>query len=96
MHLFQVNLKMKMTYRTLPYSEDDDVQESEGGFTESGESPKSNHQSRTQWDDNCPWSEWYSAEDPLRGNGVAEEINNCIFYYQIWSELIRGSDIRPI
>ena len=87
---------MKMTYRTLPYSEDDDVQESEGGFTESGESPKSNHQSRTQWDDNCPWSEWYSAEDPLRGNGVAEEINNCIFYYQIWSELIRGSDIRPI
>ncbi|XP_015077018.1 rab3 GTPase-activating protein catalytic subunit isoform X1 [Solanum pennellii] len=67
MHLFQVNLKMKMTYRTLPYSEDDDVQESEGGFTESGESPKSNHQSRTQWDDNCPWSEWYSAEDPLRG-----------------------------
>ncbi|TMW96499.1 hypothetical protein EJD97_007259 [Solanum chilense] len=67
MHLFQVNLKMKMTYRTLPYSEDDDIQESEGGFTESGESPKGNHQSRTQWDDNCPWSEWYSAEDPLRG-----------------------------
>ncbi|XP_059300666.1 uncharacterized protein LOC132052939 isoform X1 [Lycium ferocissimum] len=67
MHLFQVNLKMKLTYRTLPYGEDDDVQEPEGGFTESGESPKTNHQIRKQWDDNCPWSEWYSAEDPLRG-----------------------------
>ncbi|KAM3231761.1 rab3 GTPase-activating protein catalytic subunit isoform X3 [Capsicum chacoense] len=66
-HLFQVNLKMKLTYRTLPYGEDDDVRELEGGLTESGESPKSNHQNRTQWDDNCPWSEWYSAEDPLRG-----------------------------
>ncbi|PHT46698.1 hypothetical protein CQW23_15856 [Capsicum baccatum] len=62
-----VNLKMKLTYRTLPYGEDDDVRELEGGLTESGESPKSNHQNRTQWDDNCPWSEWYSAEDPLRG-----------------------------
>ncbi|KAJ8559459.1 hypothetical protein K7X08_003517 [Anisodus acutangulus] len=67
MHLFQVNLKMKLTYRTLPFGEDDDVQEPEGGFSESGESPKSNHQNKTQWDDNCPWSEWYSAEDPLRG-----------------------------
>uniref|UniRef100_A0A803LCV6 Rab3 GTPase-activating protein catalytic subunit n=1 Tax=Chenopodium quinoa TaxID=63459 RepID=A0A803LCV6_CHEQI len=22
---------------------------------------------RSQWDDDCPWSEWYSAEDPVKG-----------------------------
>jgi len=24
--------------------------------------------SGTQWDDDCSWSEWYSAEDPVKGN----------------------------
>jgi Rab3 GTPase-activating protein catalytic subunit len=23
---------------------------------------------RKQWDDDCPWAEWYSAEDPVKGN----------------------------
>lgn len=83
-HLFQVNLKMKLTYRTLPYSEDDDLLVPEGGFTESGESPKSNRQSRTQWDDNCPWSEWYSAEDPLRGFELLT----------VWSEKVIESSLE--
>lgn len=96
-HLFQVNLKMKLTYRTLPYGEDDDVRELEGGLTESGESPKSNHQNRTQWDDNCPWSEWYSAEDPLRGIMLLRRsITVSTIFHTI--RLVRahqGSDIRP-
>ncbi|XP_016450240.2 uncharacterized protein LOC107775079 isoform X2 [Nicotiana tabacum] len=67
MHLFQVNLKMNLTYRTVPYDEDFDVQEPEGGITEAGGSPKSKHHNRKPWDDDCPWSEWYSAEDPVKG-----------------------------
>lgn len=97
MHLFQVNLKMNLTYRTVPYDEDFDVQEPEGGITEAGGSPKSKHHNRKPWDDDCPWSEWYSAEDPVKGNYVSES-NNCINYiscYRILSELIRGSDMRP-
>lgn len=74
MHLFQVNLKMKLTYRTLPYDEDSDVQEPEGGITEAGGSPKSKHHNRKPWDDDCPWSEWYSAEDPVKGNYVSERV----------------------
>ncbi|XP_019250379.1 PREDICTED: rab3 GTPase-activating protein catalytic subunit isoform X1 [Nicotiana attenuata] len=66
-HLFEVSFKMKLTYCTLPYDEDDDVQEPEAGSTESGGSPKSNHHNKSQWDDDCPWSEWYSSEDPVRG-----------------------------
>lgn len=73
---------MKLTYCTLPYDEDDDddVQEPEAGSTESGGSPKSNHHNKSQWDDDCPWSEWYSSEDPVRGNYIAEDANSCMSF----------------
>ncbi|XP_030505393.2 uncharacterized protein LOC115720380 [Cannabis sativa] len=67
-HLFKVHFTMKLTYRTLPNDEDDnDVQEKDVEDTQDGFSPRGDTRSRTQWDDNCPWSEWYSAEDPIKG-----------------------------
>ncbi|XP_019225677.1 PREDICTED: rab3 GTPase-activating protein catalytic subunit-like isoform X4 [Nicotiana attenuata] len=84
MHLFQVNLKMKLTYRTLPYDEDFDVQEPEGGITEPGGSPKSKYHNRKPWDDDCPWSEWYSAEDPVKGFELLT----------VWSEKAIGSSLE--
>lgn len=67
-HLFKVHFTMKLTYRTLPNDEDDDgVQENDADITEAGGSSRSETHNRTQWDDDCPWSEWYSAEDPIKG-----------------------------
>ncbi|PON59887.1 Rab3 GTPase-activating protein catalytic subunit [Parasponia andersonii] len=67
-HLFKVHFTMKLTYRTVPNDEDDnDVQENEVEFTQAGSSPRGDIRNRTQWDDDCPWSEWYSAEDPIKG-----------------------------
>jgi Rab3 GTPase-activating protein catalytic subunit len=59
MHLFKVNFTMKLTYKTLPYEDDEQITET----TESGGEGRK----KTQWDDDCPWSEWYSAEDPVKG-----------------------------
>ncbi|CAL5426905.1 unnamed protein product [Camellia sinensis] len=66
MHLFKVHFRMKLTYKTLPY-DDDEVQEIDVESTESGENPRGDIRNKTQWDDDCPWSEWYSAEDPVKG-----------------------------
>ncbi|KAM7258011.1 hypothetical protein ACFE04_013752 [Oxalis oulophora] len=67
MQLFKVHFFMKLTYRTLPFEDDIDVQ---GTDTENigsrGNSGNDTH-SKTQWDDDCPWSEWYSADDPVKG-----------------------------
>lgn len=68
-HHFKVNFTMKLTYRTLIYDADAD-EEVRGADTvthESGENPGSGNHFKTQWDDDCPWSEWYSAEDPVKG-----------------------------
>lgn len=68
--LFKVHFTMKLTYRTPPYDDDDDIQGGESEITESdGNSEVDNH-SKTQWDDDCPWSEWYTAEDPIKGRLV--------------------------
>ncbi|KAG6680989.1 hypothetical protein I3842_13G070500 [Carya illinoinensis] len=66
-HLFKVNFTMKLTYRTIPYDDDHDLQGTDAEITEPGGSPGSDTHNRVQWDDDCPWSEWYSAEDPIKG-----------------------------
>ncbi|XP_065639114.1 uncharacterized protein LOC112040722 isoform X2 [Quercus suber] len=75
-HLFKVHFTMKLTYRTLSFDDDNDVQETDDEMTESEGNPASDIHSKAQWDDDCPWSEWYSAEDPVKGFEVIA----------IWSE----------
>ena len=68
MHLFKVHLIMKLTYRTLPNdNDDDDIQEADAENAESEATPGSDNRNRKLWDDDCPWSEWYSAKDPVKG-----------------------------
>uniref|UniRef100_A0A7C9DLH1 Rab3 GTPase-activating protein catalytic subunit n=1 Tax=Opuntia streptacantha TaxID=393608 RepID=A0A7C9DLH1_OPUST len=68
MHLFRVQFTMKLTYRTLPYDEDDDAMPAtEDKNTESAEVVRADCHHRSRWDDDCPWSEWYSADDPVKG-----------------------------
>lgn len=69
MHLFKVNFKMKLTYKSLPIDDEDDIEEIDAEVGSDG-SPKSNSRSKTQWDDYCPWSEWYTAEDPIKGKFI--------------------------
>ncbi|KAK9940853.1 hypothetical protein M0R45_017493 [Rubus argutus] len=66
MHIFKVHFTMKLTYRSLPH-DDDDVQGADADITEAGDDLGGDIPNRTQWDDDCPWSEWYSAEDPVKG-----------------------------
>ncbi|KMT05404.1 hypothetical protein BVRB_7g175320 isoform C [Beta vulgaris subsp. vulgaris] len=68
MHLYRVQYTMKLTYRSLPYDDEDDyMQEAEAENVESSAGGKGELHQRSQWDDDCPWSEWYSAEDPVKG-----------------------------
>ncbi|MED6179625.1 hypothetical protein PIB30_002450 [Stylosanthes scabra] len=57
-HNFKVQFTMKLTYKTLPW--DDDYMKGFNG-EKSGEKSIGIH-----WDDDCSWSEWYSAEDPVK------------------------------
>lgn len=80
-HLFKVHFTMKLTYRTLSFDDDNDVQETDAEMTESGDNPASDIHSKAQWDDDCPWSEWYSAEDPVKGTSCLEYfIHACILF----------------
>ncbi|GAB4860236.1 hypothetical protein Ancab_011715 [Ancistrocladus abbreviatus] len=68
MHLFKVQFTMKLTYKTLlPNDDDDYMQGADGGNSEISGDVGADHRHKTQWDDGCPWSEWYSAEDPIKG-----------------------------
>ncbi|KAF8721400.1 hypothetical protein HU200_023112 [Digitaria exilis] len=61
----KVHFSMKLTYRTPEYDYDNETLDSEA--TESlVENEVVNHPKK-QWDDDCPWAEWYSAEDPVKG-----------------------------
>ncbi|KAI3993514.1 hypothetical protein MKX01_002527 [Papaver californicum] len=62
-----VYFTMKLTYRTPPDYDDIVMQGIDSEMTESEENPESNIRSKIQWDDDCPWTEWYSAEDPIKG-----------------------------
>ncbi|XP_077243416.1 rab3 GTPase-activating protein catalytic protein [Tasmannia lanceolata] len=66
-NFFNVHFTMKLTYRTPPRNEDDDIQGGEFEVTEAEGNSESNTRNKTQWDDDCPWTEWYSAEDPVKG-----------------------------
>lgn len=58
---------MKLTYKTLPYDDDSEAVKSEFEIDESGNDNGVDKRNKLQWDDDCPWSEWYTAEDPLKG-----------------------------
>ncbi|KAB2050581.1 hypothetical protein ES319_A13G256200v1 [Gossypium barbadense] len=67
-HLFKVYLMMKLTYRTLPNDDENDgIQDADAENAESEKMPDGGNLNRKHWDDDCPWSEWYSAEDPVKG-----------------------------
>lgn len=76
MHVFKVRFTMKLTYKTLPYDDDDDTRGEDVENTESTDFPGGESGNRTQWDDDCPWSEWYSAEDLVKG-----DIHIFIFFF---------------
>ncbi|XP_020205656.1 rab3 GTPase-activating protein catalytic subunit isoform X3 [Cajanus cajan] len=65
-HLFKVQLTMKLTYRMLPY-DDNNIKGIDTQNTKCEEILTSETSSETLWDKDCPWSEWYSAEDPVKG-----------------------------
>ncbi|XP_015579317.1 rab3 GTPase-activating protein catalytic subunit isoform X2 [Ricinus communis] len=70
MRLFKVHFTMKSTYRTILNDDDDsDIQSPAAEIEESRRNPSGDADTRnaSQWDDDCPWSEWYSAEDPVKG-----------------------------
>ncbi|KAG8380588.1 hypothetical protein BUALT_Bualt06G0031100 [Buddleja alternifolia] len=83
MHYFKVHFKMKLTYRTPAYDDEDEMQEADADITESDENSESQTHLKKQWDDDCPWSEWYSAEDPVKGFDLIT----------IWSELRAESSL---
>lgn len=84
MDIFKVHFTMKLTYRTLPYDDDVDIQGADVEITESGENPGGDTHIKTQWDDDCPWSEWYSVEDPIKGFELIS----------IWSEKMIESSLE--
>lgn len=59
---------MRLTYRTPTYDDEDEVHEADAGVTESGGNAEGEARNKTQWDDDCPWSEWYTTDDPVKGN----------------------------
>lgn len=61
----KVHFSMKLSYKTPEYDHDNETLDSEA--TEPlTENEVVNHP-RKLWDDDCPWAEWYSAEDPVKG-----------------------------
>ncbi|KAK3151332.1 hypothetical protein QOZ80_3AG0244510 [Eleusine coracana subsp. coracana] len=61
----KVQFSMKLTYRTPEYDYDNETLDSEA--TESLTENEVPSHPRKQWDDDCPWAEWYSAVDPVEG-----------------------------
>ncbi|XP_052185532.1 uncharacterized protein LOC127797071 isoform X2 [Diospyros lotus] len=66
-HPFKVYFRMKLTYKTIPYDDDNDEVQQATEISESGANSGGDIRNKTQWDDDCPWSEWYSGEDPIKG-----------------------------
>ena len=62
----KVHFSMKLTYRTPEYDYDNETLDSEAAESLT-ENEVASHPKK-QWDDDCPWAEWYSAEDPVKGN----------------------------
>ncbi|KAK7250977.1 hypothetical protein RIF29_33794 [Crotalaria pallida] len=64
--LFKVQFAMKLTYRTLPY-DDNNIEDVDAHNAKSGENLTAETSNGTLWDNDCSWSEWCSAEDPVKG-----------------------------
>ncbi|KAG6469897.1 hypothetical protein ZIOFF_070830 [Zingiber officinale] len=62
---FKVQFAMKLTYRTPPYESDDEIASIDPEDNESTKDTVILNHTKTQWDEDCPWTEWYSAEDPV-------------------------------
>ncbi|KAF9593371.1 hypothetical protein IFM89_022070 [Coptis chinensis] len=80
---FMVQFTMKLTYRTPPNDEEDDVNGGDSEINESGDNPENGTHFRAQWDDDCPWAEWYSSEDPIKGEFilVVSLSPNCVMVF---------------
>ncbi|KAL0401695.1 UNVERIFIED_CONTAM: Rab3 GTPase-activating protein catalytic subunit [Sesamum latifolium] len=79
----RVHFKTKLTYRTLTYEDEDEAEGADADISVTGEIFESEAPGRMQWDDDCPWSEWYSAEDPVKGFELLA----------IWSERVAESSL---
>ncbi|XP_023522736.1 rab3 GTPase-activating protein catalytic subunit isoform X3 [Cucurbita pepo subsp. pepo] len=66
MNLFKVHFTMKLTFKIL-LSDDDDIRRDDAEMAESVYESAVGTSGKGQWDDDCPWSEWYSSEDPVKG-----------------------------
>ncbi|CAJ1970667.1 unnamed protein product [Sphenostylis stenocarpa] len=64
--LYELFVSKFLTYKMLPY-DDDNITAIDAQNTNSGESLICEAPNETLWDNACPWSEWYSAEDPVKG-----------------------------
>lgn len=69
LHHFRAHFTMKLTYRHLTYDADvdEEVLGADAITSDPDENTGSDNHFKTLWDDDCPWSEWYSAEDPVKG-----------------------------
>lgn len=87
MHHFEVHFKMKLTYRTPICDDEDEFQEPDADITGSSENLEKESHGKTQWDDDSPWSKWYSAEDPVKGERLLliNSINLLWLQGQWWS-----------
>ncbi|KAL0533542.1 hypothetical protein IC582_027576 [Cucumis melo] len=65
-NFFKVHFTMKLTFRIL-LSDDDDIRRADADMSESAQENAVGTHGKVQWDDDCPWSEWYSSEDPVKG-----------------------------
>ncbi|XP_011101652.1 rab3 GTPase-activating protein catalytic subunit isoform X2 [Sesamum indicum] len=83
MHHFEVHFKLKLTYRTPTYDDEDELQEPNIDDRGSSENIETDTHGKTQWDDDCPWSKWYSAEDLVKGFQLLA----------IWSEITAESSL---
>lgn len=62
---------MRLSYETPLYDYDqEEILESEIDDSVETETTTSSSRTKKQWDEDCPWTEWYSAEDPIKGNQV--------------------------
>ncbi|KAL0673270.1 hypothetical protein Bca4012_001251 [Brassica carinata] len=77
MRNFKVHFMMRLKYQTFTSDEEDeesDMDEYMGDKADTEEHSGSESRNKVNWDDDCPWNEWYSAEDPLKG----------IHYLSLW------------
>ncbi|XP_014489855.1 rab3 GTPase-activating protein catalytic subunit isoform X4 [Vigna radiata var. radiata] len=65
-NFFKVQFAMMLTYKMLAH-DDYNMKAIDAQNTNSGENLTGETSNETLWDNDCPWSEWYSAEDPVKG-----------------------------